>query len=78
MTTGRIKGTQTFDQTEQGRIFSGMDVYAEYLDEKGRIRELTFHYSYHTNDLRGHVERVLHYMASSKPMPTEYTKVEMS
>lgn len=77
MTLGKIKGEQTFEQTDTvGRLFSGMDISVEYRDEKGAKRELTFHYAFHTNDLRGKVERVLAYLKSGKPMPAEFTKVQ--
>jgi hypothetical protein len=78
MTLGRLTGTQTFDQTEKGRLFSGMDITAEYVNEKGRMATLTFHYSYFTNDLRGKVERVLKYLESGKPMPEEFSNVQTS
>jgi hypothetical protein len=77
MITRKIRGIQTFEATERGRIFSGMDVQAEYADDKGRFVELKFHYQYFTDDLRGQVERVLSYLQSGKPMPAEYTKVEV-
>ena len=77
MTLGKIKGEQTFEQTDLvGRLFSGMDITAEYRDEKGERRELTFHYTFHTNDLRGQVERVLSYLKSGKQMPAEFTNVK--
>lgn len=76
MITGRIKGIQTFEQTSAGRVFTGMDIEAEYINDKGRMAEVKFHYAYSTNDLRGQVERVLSYVKSGKPMPVEYTRVE--
>jgi hypothetical protein len=75
MTIGKIKATQTYANLEEGQLFSGMDITAQYLNPKGKVAQVNFHYSRYTNDLRGQVERVLSYLASGKPMPEEYTNI---
>lgn len=56
MTLGKIKSTNT--RNEQGE-FNGMDVIADFVNDKNKMSQVSFHYLYYSNDLRGLVEQVL-------------------
>jgi hypothetical protein len=73
MKIGRITGTPTFDER---RIFNGMDITAEYLDQKERVRSLSFHYAYATNNLQGWVEKVLNSVLENKEAPQDVTNIQ--
>lgn len=74
MKLGKIKSTQTFGEN---RVFSGMDITAEFLDAKGNGSEVSFHYAYHTNDLAGKVFSVLSSVLNNKPLPEAVTDVKV-
>jgi len=79
MTLGKITGTKTFDQAAgEKEEFTGMDITAEFLNEKGRVSLLSFHYAHYTNDLRGRVESVLQTILKNKPAPKNVSDVVVS
>jgi hypothetical protein len=72
MRIGKIKGTATFGENH---TFTGTDVYAEYLNKKGYVSELTFHYDFYTNNLHGLVTKVLDAYLNDKPTPDNVSNV---
>lgn len=79
MTLGKITGINTFDQAVgEKEEFTGMNITAEFLNEKGRVSLLSFHYAHYTNDLRGRVESVLHTVLKNKPAPKNISNVIVS
>jgi hypothetical protein len=75
MTLGRLTGTQTFGEN---RVFTGMDITAEYRDPKsGKAKLLSFHYAYYTNNLRGMVEKALDAALNGKPTPELFSNIDL-
>lgn len=68
MTLGKIKYTNTYGTDEDGdRVFTGMDIAAEFLNAENKPAAVSFRYKYWTLDLRGQVERVLsRYLAKTE------------
>lgn len=75
MTLGKLTGEQTYDS--EGN-FTGMDITAQYLDpEKGKARNLAFHYSFYSSNFRGLVEKVLDAVLNGKETPENISNVEV-
>ena len=68
MKIGKITGKQVFGED---RVFNGMDITAEYLDNKNRVSIVSFRYTFLTNNLRGMVEKVLNAFLSDREMPKD-------
>lgn len=73
MTLGKLTGTVT--NNEDG-VFNGMDITARYLGNDNRFKDLSFHYSGYTNNLRGMVEKVLSAILNGKEVPEDFTNVQ--
>ena len=74
MKLGKIKGTQTFGEN---RVFNGTYITAEFVDTKGYLSTVSFHYAYSTNDLAGKVMSVLSSIANNKPVSKDISNVKV-
>jgi hypothetical protein len=74
MKVQRLSGKETFGE---GRVFTGMDISGLYLDDSGKYRDISFHYSFYTNDLRGIVEQVLHSVLKRTEVPKHVTNLQV-
>lgn len=74
MTLGKITGTKTRNEANE---FSGMDITAQYVGQDGRVKNLSFHYAYWTNNFRGMVEKVLDATFNGKTLPEQFTDVKV-
>ena len=66
MRIGKIASKQAFNED---RVFSGLDITAQYLDDKNRISVMSFRYALLTDNLQGIVEKTLHAFLENKKMP---------
>ena len=77
MNLGKIRHTMTFKDAEGGlgRVFDGMDVSADFLNEHRKISTVSFHYDFYTNDLQGIVLKALHFHLTGKETPEHFSNI---
>jgi hypothetical protein len=75
MKIGKTTSSQTFDEN---RVFSGTDIWAEYLDSSEIRRRISFHFAYATINLEGITRSVVSYLEEGKELPHTITNVKRS
>lgn len=73
MTLGKLTGTVTRDENNE---FNGMDITGRYQSTDGKFKDVSFHYDFYTNNLRGKVEKVLDAVLNGKEIPEHFTNVQ--
>jgi hypothetical protein len=69
----------TFQQTfGENRVFNGTDISAEFLNQKGQVSQVSFHYAYATKNYQGLIEKVLDATLTGKVLPEQFTNVLIS
>lgn len=73
MTLGKIKHS-VIKKNAEGE-FGGMDVTAEFLNKEGKPSVISFHYDFFSLDVRGLVEKAIHYHENSQGVPEHFSNV---